>query len=75
MLKNYRCDTIGEIRQLTNGKTLVYALIACGSITTFSHSAPENLGGRGDVLVKIEALESLDEKMRKEEADKVRACI
>lgn len=72
MLRNYRYDTKGGIRKVTDGKVPIYGFVSGGAITTLNFFGPENLGGYGDFAAKLQAIEHLDEKTRKEEASKVR---
>lgn len=74
MLKNFGFDTMGEIRKLTDGATPIFALATGGAVTTFSICSPESLGGCNYLLPSYQAIEQMDEKMRKEEWSKVCIC-
>lgn len=57
---------------MTGGKIPIFALTSTVVVATLFCHGPEQLGGNGDLSVKLKSIEHLAEKERLQEAEKVR---
>lgn len=56
---------------MTDSKVPVYAITSTVAVATFYYFGPESMGGKGDLSVKLKAIEHLDAKEKHEEAQRV----